>query len=268
MPLSGKEILLYKLEEGIVTITLNRPDRLNALSFELFERLNEAWARFRDDEQAKVAILTGAGERAFCAGVDLIDQAERLKRDPDSDLIRVKPGILDATEGTPWGAKVAKPVIAAINGTATGGGFELLMTCDLRIAVPQARLGTSEVRVGRGTPWAMPLLRQLPSAIAFELLALGELLPAERLYQVGWLNALVPAPELQAKAWELAARLRDNAPLSVRAAKESLRAALAHEMQTAVQQANSIHRIVYGSEDAQEGPRAFAEKRRPVWKGR
>ncbi|MBI2868115.1 MAG: enoyl-CoA hydratase/isomerase family protein [Chloroflexi bacterium] len=268
MPLTGPDILRYDKRDGIVTVTLNRPERHNALSLEIFDRLNEAWASFRDDPDARVAILTGAGEKAFCVGMDLIDQAERVAKDPNFDIVKLKPGVLDATEGTPWGAKVSKPVIVAVNGIATAGGFQLTMTADLRIVASTARFGTAEVKVGRGTPWAVPIVWQMPLPIALEVLCLGDLVPAARLHQVGWLNAVVPPDQLMTEARKLAATLRDNAPLSVQAAKESLHQTLGPALRPALDQARAIYRKVYESEDAVEGPRAFAEKRKPVWKGR
>lgn len=269
MPLTGSDIVLYENPDpGIVVITLNRPERLNANTLESFDRLNEAWRRFRDDDEARVAILTGAGDRAFCVGMDLKDQAERVAKDPSFDIVKLKPGVLDGTEGTPRGAGLLKPVIAAVNGVATAGGFQLVMAADLRIAAENAKFGIGEVKVGRGTPWAVPLLWQMPLPIAAEVLYLGEMMPASRLHEVGWLNRVTPQGQLMTEALAMARILRDNAPLSVKAIKETLFRATEVVNRVGLDMAKLIFAAVYGSEDAIEGPRAFAEKRKPVWKGK
>jgi|YelNatPaOPRAMG01_1025707.scaffolds.fasta_scaffold07079_4 enoyl-CoA hydratase/carnithine racemase len=268
MPLSGPEILLYEKRDHIVTITMNRPERMNALSLELFDRLDEAWEKFQHDDDAFVAIWTAAGDRAFCVGMDLKDQAERVAKDPSFDIVRLKPGVLDGSVGTPYGHNVTKPVIAAINGIATAGGFQFVMMSDLRVAAEHATFGVGEVKVGRGTPWAVPLLWQMPLPMAFEILLMGNPVPAKRLYEVGWINRVVPLDKLMSTAWEMATVLAENAPLSVRAAKEALYKAMDVGRHAGLEMAKLIYQKVYASEDAIEGPKAFAEKRKPVWKGR
>lgn len=268
MPLTGPEILLYEKKDHIVTITMNRPERLNALSLELFDRLDEAWENFQKDDDAFVAIWTAAGDRGFCAGMDLKDQAERVAKDPAFDIVKLRPGVLDGTTGTPYGHNVTKPVIGAINGVATAGGFEFTMMCDLRVAADHARFGVGEVKVGRGTPWAVPVLWQMPLPVAFEILLMGDPMPAQRLYEVGWINKVVPLDQLMSTAMEMATVLAGNAPLSVRAAKEALYKATDVGRHGGLEMAKLIYEKVYASEDAVEGPRAFAEKRKPVWKCR
>jgi enoyl-CoA hydratase/carnithine racemase len=269
MALSGLETVLYeKPKMGIVLITLNRPERLNSLTIETFDRLNESWQRFRDDEEAKVAIITGSGEKAFCAGLDLKDQSERVGMDACFDLAKLKPGTWDGTEGTPQGAGLVKPTIAAINGAAIGGGFLLAMMSDLRIASEKAQFAIGEVKFGRGTPWAVPLLWQMPLAMINEMLYLGEMVSASRLYEVGWLNRIVPSNRLMDEAMGMAQILRDNAPLSVRAAKQLVYETTGIINRIGSQMAKLIYPSVYASEDAIEGPKAFDEGRKPIWKGK
>ena len=268
MPLSGKDILLYEKRDHIIIITLNRPERMNSFTLELFDLCDEAWARFRDDDDARVAIITGAGDRALSTGMDLKEQAERVAKDPHFDVVKLRPGVLDGTVGTPKGSRVHKPVIVAVNGIATAMGFQITMHSDIRVACEEARFGVSEVRVGRGTPWAVPALSQMPLPIADEILITGELIPAQRLYEVGWLNKVVPRDQLMPTAIKMAEMIRDNAPLSVKAAKSMLTKVSDMVVMNGIEMAKLIYAPVYASEDAIEGPRSFAEKRKPVWKGK
>jgi enoyl-CoA hydratase/carnithine racemase len=262
VPLTGKDIVLYEKQGKIVTITLNRPERLNSLTPESFDRLEECWAKFRDDDDLVVAILTGSGDKAFCAGVDLKHMAEMTER---GQLIT---DVLREDSGNPLAAGLYKPIIAAINGYATAGGAYLLMYCDLRVAADSARVGITEAKVGRGTAWVAPLAWQLPQAIALEMLLTGEFMSAERLLKAGWINEMVPAENLMPTAMRLAEKISENAPLSVRAAKENWYKSIEPFCQAGLKISREIFAPLYASEDAKEGPRAFAEKRKPVWKGR
>jgi enoyl-CoA hydratase len=268
MPLTGPEVLLYEKRGHIVTITINRAERMNALTLELYDKLDEAWERFNKDDDAFVAIWTAAGDRSFCVGMDLKDQAERVAKDPSFDIVKLKPGVLDGTVGTPFGHNVIKPVVGAINGIATAAGFQFTMMCDLRVAADTARFGVGEVKVGRGTPWAVPVLWQMPLPMVFEALLMGNPVPAQRLYEVGWINRVVPLDKLMPTAMEIAQVLAENAPLSVRAAKEAMYKAMDVGRKKGLEEAKKIYEKVYKSEDAIEGPKAFAEKRKPVWKGK
>ncbi len=231
------------------------------MALESLGRLNECWAEFRDDASARVAILTGASDRAFCAGMDLKYLAEMAAKDPSFNIGKLNLEV-------PLAAEVSKPIIAAINGYATAGGFMLLMYCDLRVAANSAQIGIAELKVGRGTPWAVPLLWQMPQAIALELLLTGEFMSAEKLHGIGWINEVVPAHELMPAARRLAEKISGNAPLSIMAAKKSWFKATESFCQAGLMTAKEIFAPVYASEDAKEGPKAFAEKRKPVWKGR
>jgi enoyl-CoA hydratase len=162
---------------------------------------------------------------------------------------------------------VSKPVIAAVNGYALAGGFRLVQNCDLTIAAEQATFGISEVLVGRGSPWAAPLINILPQRIMMELLLTGEPMSATRAYETGLVNRVVPGPELLDAALAMAGRIASAAPLSVRAAKKLVQLSTEMGVTQAERCADLAYERVYLSSDAQEGPRAFAEKRPPVWTG-
>ncbi len=249
--------VLYETRDQIFIITINRPERRNAISMAVREHLRDAFPRFESDPALRVAILTGAGDQAFCSGMDLKEAAE-LK-----------------LQGTPYlptlgeNLKVTKPVIAAVNGHAYGGGWRLAQMCDLCIAADTASFGIPEAKFGRGFAWAVPLLQMIPRRVALELLMTARPISAQRAYEIGFVNQVVPSKELMAKAIELALEIAANAPLTVCAAKEM--AYLAAEMgrSAALKYAHQMFdEKVYGSEDAIEGPRAFKEKRKPSWKGR
>jgi enoyl-CoA hydratase/carnithine racemase len=164
--------------------------------------------------------------------------------------------------------QVTKPVIAAVNGVAFGGGFLLTQMCDLCVAASSARFGITEARWGRGAPWAAPLPWLVPPRVALELLLTAEPIGARRAYEVGLVNRVVPDAALREEAGRLAATVAANAPLSVRAAKAMVHAAAGRDLDEALDEGWRLFEPVYLSEDAQEGPRAFLEKRPPVWKGR
>lgn len=258
-----EEVVLYKVEGGVATVTLNRPHRRNALSIATFKRLEEIWNEVEKDDKVRVVVLTGSDCGTFCAGMDLKEAAE----------IRQKQGIdiLDiiGDPSLPRMSKIAKPMIAAINGHAPAGGMMLSMACDLRVGVEGATLGITEVHRGRGSPWAMPGLWQMPVSMLLELTLVGDFMPIERFHQIGFINYLEPTVEkVLERANTLAERIAGAAPLSVQAAKASAMAAMDLVVGHALKEANALHVKAYKSEDAIEGPRAFAEKRAPVWKGR
>jgi len=247
----------YEVDDGIVIVTINRPAQRNALSHGAREGLRQAWKRFDEDESAKVAILTGKGERAFCAGMDLKEASATQLRIPPFGFI---PTLGDDTN-------VCKPTIAAVNGAAVAGGWLLAQMCDLCVAADDATFAITEAKVGRGTPWAAPLVHMLPQRVCLELLMTGEPMTAARLHQLGYVNLVVPRGELLAAARSLALRIADNAPLTVKACRALVYQSTEMGRTAALQAAHRLFDHVYLSDDAQEGPRAFKEKRRPVWKG-
>ena len=251
-------VLFEARADGIAVITLNRPEARNALVREIREGLFAAWDRFERDPALRVAILTGAGDKAFCAGGDLKEMVERRLQVPPRDMFPV-PG--DSLE-------LSKPTIAAVNGVAFAGGFMLAQACDLCVASTRAQFAITEVKVGRSSPWAAPLIHMIPQRIMMEIVLTGKPISAQRAYEVGLVNRLVEPAALMPAALELAAEILDGAPLSVGAAREMVMLATEMGRSAALQAARHVSERVYRSDDAQEGPRAFAEKRRPQWKGR
>lgn len=249
-------VLFETREDGIAVITLNRPDQRNALGKDVREGLFAAWDRFERDPALRVAILTGAGEKAFCAGGDLKEMVERKLHVPPRDMFPV-PG--DNIE-------VSKPTIAAVNGVAFAGGWMIAQACDLCVASTSARFAITEVKVGRSSPWAAPLIHMIPQRIMMEIILTGKPITAQRAYEIGLVNRLAEPEELMAKALELASEILEGAPLSVKAGRDTVMLATEMGRAAALQAARAASEFTYRSEDAQEGPRAFAEKRVPHWK--
>ncbi|MCK9893501.1 enoyl-CoA hydratase/isomerase family protein [Frankia sp. AgB32] len=247
----------YALDGPVAWLTIDRPERRNALSAEVRAGLWAGLRRFRDDDGAAVLVLTGAGDKAFSAGGDLKEMAAETLRVPPPDWL---PQLGRNIE-------IDKPVIAAVNGVAYAGGFLLAQYADLVVAAEHARFAITEVKVGRGTPWAAPLPYLLPPRVAMHLLLTGEPISARRACELGLVNEVVPADQLHAAAGDLARRIAANAPLSVRAAKKTVGLLARYPLEQALEVAERLWAPVYHSDDAQEGPRAFREGRPPVWKG-
>jgi len=250
-------VLFEARGDGIAVITLNRPEARNALGKDIREGLFAAWNRFERDPALRVAVLTGAGEKAFCAGGDLKEMTELKLTVPPRDMFPV-PG--DNIE-------VSKPTIAAVNGVAFAGGWMIAQACDLCVASTRAQFAITEVKVGRSSPWAAPLIHMIPQRIMMEIVLTGKPITAQRAYEIGLVNRLVEPEGLMAAALALAADILDGAPLSVRAARETVMLSTEMGRSAALRAARHASEYAYRSEDAQEGPKAFAEKRRPRWKG-
>ncbi|HKU37993.1 MAG TPA: enoyl-CoA hydratase-related protein [Polyangiales bacterium] len=251
-------VLFEARADGIAIITLNRPEARNALGKEIRAGLFDAWQRFERDPALRVAILTGAGDKAFCAGSDLKEMTETGMQVPPRDMFPV-PG--DTLE-------ISKPTIAAVNGVAFAGGWMIAQACDLCVASATARFAITEVRVGRSSPWAAPLIHMIPQRIVMEIVLTGKPISAQRAYEIGLVNRVAEPPQLMATALELASEILEGAPLSVRAAREMVMLSTEMGRSAALQAARHASEYCYRSEDAQEGPKAFAEKRQPVWRGR
>jgi enoyl-CoA hydratase len=307
-------------EEHVVLITIDRPEARNAADMAHFKALREAWERFEADDQAWVAIITGVGE-AFFAGADLktyIPEITKFQKEiADKGLTEVDGYRLDdGTKSVLRNWPLYKPIIAAVNGFCTAGGMEMLGGCDIRLACPEAKFAVMEPKrglfAGGGTTVRLP--RQIPWAQAMEFLLCADLIPAERAYEMGLLNGIVPRDQLLDAARAYAARMVANAPLAVQATKESalkglyvdedaitqLREAaralsaaleridpadpataqgaiaasvevlnrLGKELRTAFEKESRISSAIFQTEDAKEGPKAFAEKRKPVWQAK
>ena len=211
-------VLFEVPEPGIAVLTINRPDSRNALSRDVREGLFAAWERFENDPELRVAILTAAGDKAFCAGGDLKEMAQLGLEVPPPAMFPV-PGDTVA---------VTKPTIAAVNGVAYAGGWLIAQACDLCVASQTARFAITEVKVGRGSPWAAPLIHMIPQRIFMEIVLTGDPITAQRAYEVGLVNRVTAPENLLDEALVLARRIAGNAPLSVLAGKETVH--LATEM--------------------------------------
>ncbi len=247
----------YEQRGAVVLITIDRPAAHNAINAEVRAGLYEAFDRYERDDGALVAILTGAGDKAFCAGMDLKEAAA-------TGLAVPPPGFLPVIGQS---VQLSKPTIAAVNGVAYAGGWMFAQMCDLCVAAEHAQFGITEARVGRGMPWAVPLAHMVQQRAMMELLLTGAPITAQRAHEIGFVNHVVPAAELLPRCFALAEQIAANAPLTVRAARELVY--LSNEMGTgaALKAAQHLFDRVYRSADAQEGPLAFREKRKPQWKG-
>jgi len=263
-----------KNDEHIVVITIDRPESRNACDIYHFRDLANAWRDFNADDDAWVAIITGVG-RNFMSGADLktfIPQVTTLQQQIAGGGTDEIDGckLSDAVDAVLRNAKIYKPIIAAINGPCVAGGMEMLGGVDIRVATEHASFGVLEPRrglfAGGGTTVRLP--RQLTYPAAMEFLLTAEQFPAQRALELGLLNEIVAEDELQAKALDWARRIAVNAPLSVQATKESVLRGLRENMRDAYKIESELSRRVFSSEDAREGPRAFAEKRPPRWQGK
>ena len=254
----GDAVLFDARSDGIAVITLNRPEARNALGKDIRAGLFAAWERFERDPTLRVAILTGAGEKAFCAGGDLKEMTELKLTVPPRDMFPVPGDNIELT----------KPTIAAVNGVAFAGGWMIAQACDLCVASSRAQFAITEVKVGRSSPWAAPLIHMIPQRIMMEILLTGKPISAQRAYEIGLVNRIVEPDELLPAALGLAADIIEGAPLSVRAARETVMLSTEMGRSAALRAARHASESTYRSGDAQEGPLAFAQKRRPQWKGR
>ncbi len=250
-------------DQGIALITMNRPERLNAMDHEAYQQLSDAWSRVRDDSAIRVAIITGAGDRAFTTGADL-KSFVNAPADLSQFWLTQQGQLLNR------GLEVWKPVIAAVNGYCLGGGMTLLLATDLRIATPTATFALSEVKRGiiPGNGGTQRILEQLPYPVAMDMLLTGRTIDAETAERWGLVNRVVPREELLDSAYELAGQIAANAPLAVQAAKELALRSRDVDRNTGLRVEMALNRLLQFSEDAKEGPAAFAEKRPAQFTGR
>lgn len=259
---------------GIVVLTFNRPERRNAFTPELMIRLAEAWVDFRDDDALRVAILTGAGQQAFSAGGDLGRLLPLLTgaRQPDDEwdrrFLADSARIMGTALLRPF--ELYKPIVAAVNGFALAGGTEILQATDIRVASSDAWFGLSEVQRGLvpGGGSMVRLPRQMPWCKAMEVLLTGDRIPARDALAFGFVNEVVAPDRVLPRALEFAERLARNAPLALRAIKETAIRTSGLPLEEAFRIELELSWPVARSQDAREGPRAFMEKREPVFQGR
>jgi enoyl-CoA hydratase len=244
--------------DRVLVLRINRPEVRNALSPEVVRRLGKALMSADADEAVRAVVITGTGDRAFCAGMDLrafaaADSSDRSVDDAYLSFIR---------------RGIAKPVIAAANATAVAGGFELLLACDLAVAASDARFGLPEVKRGLfAAAGGMQLGRRIPLAVALELALTGDLIDAGRAQTLGLLNVVVAREQVLDAALGLAARISANGPLAVRTTKRLMLDAIYSSREQAWAQQDSVFDDVFASADAKEGALAFVEKRQPQWTG-
>jgi len=259
------ETINWQQNKNVVVATLNRPESLNAMNNTMGQELMDVLTRLRDDDSIRVMVLTGAGERSFCAGDDLKERDSgktELSSGPGSVLLGGKTSYHNFDTG--------KPIIAAVNGYALGGGFELALACDIRVASKNASFGAPEVALGffpgGGAPLRLP--RVMPGSIAMEMLLTGDRFDAETAYRWGLVSHLVEQDELLNTAMKIAERIASHAPLAVRAVRE-LAYGTNDMTLNQVQRMSAFSRwIIQQTDDAQEGPRAFVEKRQPEYHGK
>jgi enoyl-CoA hydratase/carnithine racemase len=264
---------LYEKHDGIAVLTMNRPAVRNALNAEMLCRMADAWQDIQDDPAVRVAILTGAGEEAFCAGADL-DRLVRMMqglRPPETDFDkRIIEDFTIIYKGLLRNFEVTKPIVAAVKGFCVAGGTEILQTTDIRIAADTATFAIAEVKwslfpMGGSTA---RLARQIPFCNAMEILLMGEQFSAAEAWRIGLINRVVPAVQVMPEARRCAEIICSNGPLAVQAVKRSVLAGSGRPLAEALQIEQEIGIPVSSSEDAKEGTRAFKEKRKPVFKGR
>jgi len=252
----------YKKEGRIAIFTINRPEAMNAMNVEAIRELHEAMVDFRDDPNLWVGIITGAGERVFSAGADIKDMLPFMKEHRD------KPWAMPPTHLR--GLELWKPLIAAINGMALGGGLEIALACDIRIASENARFGTPEVTLGLIPGWGgtQRLPRMVPWCKAAEILLMGRPIDAQEAYRIGLVNKVVPLEQLMPTAREWAEVICQAGPLAVRAAKEAMIRGCSMSLEEGLRLENSLEVYLLGTEDFTEGTTAFVEKRKAVYKAK
>ena len=253
----------FDLDDGVASITINRPERRNALDAEHYQALSEAWQRVRDDTDVRVAVITGAGDRAFCAGADIKSWVGRDQA--LSELWLTQQGQL-----LNRGLEVWKPVIAAVNGFCVGGGMTLMMATDIRVASENATFSLAEVKRGiiAANGGSQRVMQQMPYCIAMEMLLTGESIDAETAARWGLINKVVPLDDLREAALDYARRIGANAPLAVQAAKELAIRSKDMSLAEGLRMEQFVNRILQQSEDTKEAKAAFADKRTPTFKGK
>ena len=271
--MSSEPALLYEKSGAVATLTMNRPAVRNALNAEMLCRLADAWQDLNDDPAVRVAILTGAGDDAFCAGADL-DRLVRMMqglRPPETEFDqRIIADYSIIYKGLLRSFEVTKPIIAAVRGFCVAGGTEILQATDIRIAAEDARFAIAEVKwslfpMGGST---VRLPRQIPFCHAMEILLTGEQFSAADALRLGLINKIVPAADVMKEARRYADVICGNGPLAVQAVKRSVLAGLGRPTKDALDSEMEIGIPVSMSEDAREGTKAFKEKRKPVFHGR
>ena len=255
--------LLIERDDAVAIVTLNRPRLLNALNSQTLTELAGAMAAFKDDAGVRAIVLTGAGEKSFVAGAD-INELAVLSPVEGKEHARRGQTIFNTIE------QLGKPVIAAINGFALGGGCELAMACTLRLAADTAKFGQPEINLGLipGYAGSQRLPRLVGKGVALEILLTGDMINAQRAYEIGLVNRVVPAAELLAEARKLAHTLASKAPIAVRYILDAVHQGLDSPFAQGEYLETSLFGTIASSADMREGTKAFLEKRKAVWQGK
>ena len=258
----GYETIIVERKGAVGVIRLNRPDKLNALNMKLGHEVGAALGEFEADEAVRAVVVTGTGDRAFAAGADIQEFAGKSPKDMWRDF---GPSSMYNVVG-----RFPKPIIAAINGFALGGGCELAMACDIRIASEKAQLGQPEINLGiiPGGGGTQRLPRLVGLGKAMEMILTGDRIDARTAKDLGLVDEVVPPEELEKRALELASRIAEKAPVAVRLAKEAVKASARLPMEQGLERELDLISIAFSTEDKEEGVRAFLGKRPPQWKGR
>jgi enoyl-CoA hydratase len=256
------ETLLVERRDRVALITINRPDKRNALNIQTRQEGAAVLEALRDDDEVRVVVITGAGDKAFIAGADIGEFAGRTAL-TQRDVMTGR-SLFTAIDAFP------KPVIAMINGYCLGGGCELALSCDLRIASDKASFGQPEINLGiiPGGGGTQRLTRLVGEGKAMELILTGDIIDAQTAYQIGLVNTVVPAADLEAKTMELANRIAEKSPIALRMAKESVKLASRSNLDEGLRREVDLFALCFSSEDKDEGVSAFLEKRKPVFKGK
>jgi enoyl-CoA hydratase/carnithine racemase len=264
---AGFEAIVVAIDEHVATVTFNRPEAMNAFNQQMTREIITACAALNDDPDVRVVIFTGAGERAFSAGLDLKERAAEQVSFVEKRASRVRPGIATTHRAV---ASLDRPTIAAIRGYALGGGLEVALACDLRIAASDAKIGLTEIRRGLmpGAGGTQRLARLVGPGHAMRIALTGEPIDAAEALRIGLVNEVVETGDLLAAANRLAATINKGAPVSARFIKEAITKGLEMPLDDGIRLETDLATLLAQTEDAKEGPRSFVEKRPPVWQGR
>jgi enoyl-CoA hydratase len=259
--MASYETLLVERRGRVAVITINRPQKMNALNIQTRAEGAAALEELREDESVRVVVITGAGEKAFVAGAD-ISEFEGRTAVSQRDVMTAR-SLFTAVDTFP------KPVIAMINGFCLGGGCELALSCDIRIASETARFGQPEINLGiiPGGGGTQRLTRLVGEGKAMELILTGDMIDAQHAYNLGLVNLVVPAADLEAKTMEMANRIAEKSPVALRMAKEAVKTAARANLDEGLRREIDLFALTFSSQDKDEGVRAFLEKRKPDFKG-
>ncbi len=256
-------VVLYEKRDRTIVLTLNRPEAMNAINQEVAAELRESFLKFRDDDEARTLVLTGSGNKAFSAGADLKEMSLRQQRHRADITMSTMAVVLRNIQ-------LWKPIIAAVNGYCLAGGLELALACDIRIASENAAFALTEVTRGiiPGDGGTQVLPRVVPPSIALEMMFTGQHIDAKEAYRIGLVSHIVPQGEVLKAALELAERINESAPIAVRLVKEAAWKGLDLPLMDGLRMESLFSVFVHTTDDAKEGPLAFAEKRKAVYNGR